>query len=109
MRSQPMSDPMQVDRFGRVHSDGALTHWLLQAVTAAFPVVVECELAAPAINIEALKIIADWRVDLTSRIRRAQLRFELAGLDAEHIEELAEDVAAFKKCCRCLCGRPEIS
>jgi hypothetical protein len=44
-----------------------------------------------------LEAIADWRDDLRSRIRRAHLRFEFIGLDAQEQEALAVEVAAFKR------------
>ena len=40
-----------------------------------------------------LAAIADWRDDLLCRIRRARLRFESIGLDAEEQEALAAEVA----------------
>jgi len=43
-----------------------------------------------------LAAIADWRDDLLCRIRRARLRFESIGLDAEEQEALAAEVATFK-------------
>ena len=46
-----------------------------------------------------LAAIADWRDDLLCRIRRARLRFESIGLDAEEQEALAAEVATFKHVC----------
>jgi hypothetical protein len=51
-------------------------------------------------DLDALEAIADWRDDLFARIRRAQLRFELIGLDGEEIDALAAEATAFKRCCR---------
>jgi hypothetical protein len=53
-----------------------------------------------------LVVIADWQDDLLSRIRRAQLRFEFIGLDADEQEALATEVAAFKQVCIALTGAP---
>jgi hypothetical protein len=36
-----------------------------------------------AIDLDTLELVADWKEDLRARISRAQLRFELAGLDPE--------------------------
>ena len=36
-------------------------------------------------DLDQLETIADWRDDLTDRIRRAQLRFELIGLDCRRV------------------------
>jgi hypothetical protein len=46
-----------------------------------------------------LAVIADWRDDLLSRIRRAHLRFEFISLDADEQEALAAEVATFKQVC----------
>ena len=62
-----------------------------------------------AIDLDALEAIADWKEDLRARIRCAQLRLELAGLEPERVDEFVEEVAAFKKCCRCLAWRPEVA
>jgi hypothetical protein len=43
-----------------------------------------------------LETIAEWRDDLDSRLRRAELRFELVGLDAEEQELLHAEVETFK-------------
>jgi hypothetical protein len=58
--------------------------------------------AAPGIDIERLELIADWRADLTTKIKRAEMRFELVGLDQDQTNQIAEEVAAFKKVCHCL-------
>ena len=49
-----------------------------------------------------LEAIADWRDDLTARLRRAHLRFEFCGLDPEEQEQLEAEAEAFKQVCRCL-------
>jgi hypothetical protein len=49
-----------------------------------------------------LSLIADWRDELEGRIRRAALRFELCGLDAEEQEQLTEEVFGFTSLCRAL-------
>jgi hypothetical protein len=51
-----------------------------------------------------LESIADWRVDLTARIRRAELRFLAIGLSPEAIIELADEARAFKAICQWLRG-----
>jgi hypothetical protein len=48
-----------------------------------------------------LRAVADWRVDLTWRLRRAELRFEFAPINelqelAEEHNQLDRDVASFK-------------
>jgi hypothetical protein len=54
---------------------------------------------------EALEQIATWREDLTVRIRRAQLKFQLIGL--EHAEDALErETAEFNRCCKVLGWRP---
>jgi len=49
--------------------------------------------------IEDLVVIADWRDDLASRVRRASLRFEFCGLDADEQEQLAAEVKSFNDVC----------
>ena len=73
-------------------------------MTAAFPVVDEGQLAAPAINIEALESIADWKVDLSERILRTELIFLFHSVDID-LEPLKAEVAAFKQVCACLVWR----
>jgi hypothetical protein len=51
-------------------------------------------------DLDQLEDIADWRDDLTARIRRARLRFELIGLDGKDIDALLQEATAFKRCCR---------
>jgi hypothetical protein len=57
-------------------------------------------------RIEPLEIIADWREDLTRRLRQAQLCFELIGLDSDEEERLKAEVSDFVRCCRALMWRP---
>jgi hypothetical protein len=49
-----------------------------------------------------LEIIADWKVDLGVRIKRAQLRHELIGLSPEEIIALADEERDFKRLCQVL-------
>jgi hypothetical protein len=49
-----------------------------------------------------LSLIADWRDELEGRIRRAALRFELCGLEAEEQEQLTQEVFAFTSLSRAL-------
>jgi hypothetical protein len=55
-------------------------------------------------RIADLEVIADWRDELQSKIRRAILRFEFVGLDNEEQQELQAEVEFFKRTCRCLAG-----
>jgi putative heme iron utilization protein len=55
-------------------------------------------------RIADLKVIADWQDELQSKIRRAILRFEFTGLDAEEQERLEAEVETFNQICRCLAG-----
>jgi hypothetical protein len=50
---------------------------------------------------DVIVLVADWRDDLRARIARARLIMELA--DSEYDTTVLEDeVATFKKVCRCL-------
>jgi hypothetical protein len=51
-----------------------------------------------------LETIADWRDDLACRLRLAQLRLELVGLDTDEQDALKAEVAAFKQVCSGLAG-----
>ena len=53
---------------------------------------------------DTLEVIAEWRVDLTARIRRAQLIFLFHDCETD-IQPLIEEVAAFKRVCACLAWR----
>jgi len=54
--------------------------------------------------LDELEIIANWRVDLTARINRAQLRYEAVGLSPESIIELGEEARDFAAACQWLRG-----
>jgi hypothetical protein len=53
-------------------------------------------------RIRDLETIADWRDELSAKIRRAELRFEFIGLDPEEQEQLDAEVEVFKRVCSCL-------
>ena len=55
-------------------------------------------------DIDALEIVADWREDLTMRIRRARLRQEFDGVSPEEIMALSAETEDFKRLCRTLQG-----
>jgi hypothetical protein len=55
-------------------------------------------------DVDTLSIIADWRVDLSTRLKRAQLRHELIGLDPQEIVELGAEAADFGRLVRVLKG-----
>jgi hypothetical protein len=55
---------------------------------------------------DALEQMASWREDLTIRIRRATLKFELIGLDPAEQESLEREAAEFYRSCRMLGWRP---
>jgi hypothetical protein len=46
-----------------------------------------------------LEAIADWKNELVARLRRAHLRFEFVGFDADEQEALAAEVATLKQVC----------
>ena len=46
-----------------------------------------------------LAIIADWKDELIARIDRAQMRFELIGLDPEEQDLIANEVQTFRQVC----------
>lgn len=50
-------------------------------------------------RLEALEQVARWRHDLTSRIARAQLIFEMADTESVDTDEIAAEVKAFKRVC----------
>jgi len=56
------------------------------------------------IDIESLEIVASWREDLTQRVRRAHLQFELVGLSAEEVIALSAEAESFKRACQMLRG-----
>jgi hypothetical protein len=47
--------------------------------------------------LESLEIIADWKVDLSTRLKRALRRYELTGMDREEIVDLWAEVDAWKR------------
>jgi hypothetical protein len=55
-------------------------------------------------DVSILSIIADWRVDLSTRLKRAQLKHELIGLDPEEIVALGAEAAEFGRLCAVLKG-----
>ncbi len=57
-------------------------------------------------HIADLEAIADWRDELKSKIRRAHLRFEFVGLDADEQDALEREVQEFDLVCRGLSGQP---
>jgi hypothetical protein len=60
------------------------------------------ECARPDIDI--LEVVADWRVDLSARLRRAELRHELIGLDPEDIGALGDEAKEFRRLCKIIKG-----
>jgi hypothetical protein len=56
----------------------------------------------PVPDLDTLETIADWKDDLRMRLRRAQLRHELIGLDPEEIAALADEERDFKRLCQVL-------
>lgn len=48
---------------------------------------------------DTLDYMANWRNDLGARLWRAQVRFELVGLDAEEQDRLAAEIHAFHSVC----------
>jgi hypothetical protein len=48
------------------------------------------------------KIIATWVHDLTTRIQRAQLRFEFIGLDPDEQDQLQHEKAELLRLCTVL-------
>lgn len=45
-------------------------------------------------------VVEIWRDELTRKIERARVRFELIGLDPDEQDTLAREVAEFKRVCR---------
>jgi hypothetical protein len=74
-----------------------MTDLLAQREAAAFTSLADVETFTAA-----LEVIADWRDELVRKLRRAKLRFELCGLDAEEQEQLTQEVFAFISLCRAL-------
>jgi hypothetical protein len=61
------------------------------------------------VDLDTLERMADWRHSLTCRIRRAQLRFELADCELPELHDLAREARDFTQCCRALKWRSEAS
>jgi len=55
-------------------------------------------------HLNELEVIADWQDDLTRRIRRARLQYDLVGLPPEEIVALSAEKEAFKRACAALRG-----
>ena len=55
---------------------------------------------------DALEQMATWREDLTIRVRRATLKFELIGLDDAEQKALERETGEFNRCCKVLGWRP---
>ena len=49
-----------------------------------------------------LEVAADWRDELSIKLRRAQLRFELIGLNDDERDALEAEVEECKEVLRCL-------
>jgi len=58
---------------------------------------------------EQLRVIADWRDELTARIRRARLAFELVGLDPAEQDRLVAEAEEFGRVCRSLVWPKRVS
>ena len=58
----------------------------------------------PLPDIDTLEIVADWRVDLSTRLKRAQLRHELVGLNPEEIAALGDEARDFSRLVKVLKG-----
>ena len=53
-------------------------------------------------KLRTLELVADWRVDLSTRLERARLRHELIGLSPEEIIDLGDEVRDFTRLCKVL-------
>jgi hypothetical protein len=60
-------------------------------------------------HIADLEAIADWRDELQAMIRRAHLRFEFVGLDADEQYALEREVREFDLVCRGLSGQMAVN
>jgi len=58
----------------------------------------------PTLNrlLDDLAVIADWKTEIAAKIKRAQLRFDLIGLDPDEQDELADEVQDFNRLCLAL-------
>ena len=61
-----------------------------------------CNAIVEPIDIKQLELVADWKDDLDARIARAQMRFELIGLEDIAQDRLKAEVEQFKRVCRVL-------
>jgi hypothetical protein len=77
--------------------------------TASAPKFQVPKLSSAHVDLDTLERMANWRLDLTRRIHRAQLRFELADCELPELHDLAREVRDFRVCCRALMWRPEAS
>jgi hypothetical protein len=59
------------------------------------------------VDLDTLEEMSFWRLSLTRRIRRAQIRFMYADTEVADLHDLAREVADFRKCCRALTWRQE--
>jgi hypothetical protein len=53
----------------------------------------------PLPDIDTLEIVSFWREDLTARLKRAQLRYELTGTCREEIISLGDECRDFARLC----------
>ena len=58
--------------------------------------------AGPLPDIDTLEIIADWREDLNTRFKRAQLRHEVIGIEWDEVTALADEQREFARLCKVL-------
>jgi hypothetical protein len=58
--------------------------------------------AGPLPDLDTLETIADWRVDLSTKLKRAQLRHELIGIDWEEVAALGDEARDFQRLCAVL-------
>ena len=62
-----------------------------------------CEIIADMADLVGdLEAVADWKEEIAAKIRRAQLRFDLVGLDHGEVEELTAEVRNFNRLCLAL-------
>ena len=76
------------------------------ALKIAAPVEVEHD-AIDRNHLDALETISSWSVDLSDRLRRARLKFELIGLDEAEQEALTAEQEQFKRCSKAMKWRGE--
>jgi hypothetical protein len=65
-------------------------------------VAIEVDVAPGRLDNTYLGVIADWLEDFRKRRDRAQLRFELIGLDPSEQDLLEAEADELKRCCRLL-------